>query len=106
MPSAKPQRPKTLREFEKRFPGVMSRYIGLRDACDRFGPLDAKTRELIKIGIEVARKRHGGLIAHLDRAKAAGASSTEIAHAILLALPLVGLPDVLDAFVAAKRRLA
>ena len=99
------KRPKTLQDFERRFPTAFHRYTALRDACDRIGPLDAKTRELIKIGIAVARKRHGGLIAHIDRAKAAGARGEEIAHAILLALPLIGLPDVLDAFVAAKKRL-
>jgi len=99
------KRPKTLQEFEQRFPDVLRRYTALRDACDRVGPLDAKTRELIKIGIEVAKRRRGGLIAHIDRANAAGASQQEIAQAMLLALPLVGLPDLLDAFVAAKKRL-
>jgi len=105
MPTRTRQRPKTLQDFERRFPDVFRRYLALRDACDRFGPLDAKTRELIKIGIEAARKRRGGLIAHIERAKAAGATPKEISHAILLTLPLIGLPDVLDAFVAAKKRL-
>jgi len=100
------KRPKTLRDFERRFPAVFRQYLALRDACDQSGPLEAKTRELIKIGIEVARKRHGGLIAHIDRAKAAGATSKEICQAMLLALPLVGFPDLLDAFVAAKKRLS
>ncbi len=104
MPASR-KRPKTLQDFATKFPTVWKRYQTLRDACDRFGPLDAKTRELIKIGLHVARKRHGGLIAHIDRAKAAGASSKDITQAILLALPLIGLPDVLDAFVAAKTRL-
>jgi AhpD family alkylhydroperoxidase len=94
-----------LDRFEARFPGAWRQYRALREACDRTGPLDAKTRELIKIGIGVARKRQGGLIAHIDRAKAAGATDQEISHALLLALPLVGLPDVLDAFVVAKKRL-
>jgi AhpD family alkylhydroperoxidase len=105
MSTVRTKRPKTLQDFEARFPAAWRSYRGLREACDHSGPLDAKTRELIKIGIEVARKRHGGLIAHIDRAKAAGASAKEIAHAILLALPLIGLPDVLDAFVTAKKRL-
>lgn len=105
MPRATRTRPKTLQDFQRRFPQAWNRYTALRDACDGQGPLDAKTRELVKIGLEVARKRHGGLIAHVDRAKAAGATPDEIAHAILLALPLLGLPDVLDAFVAVKSRL-
>ena len=105
MRAARRTRPKTLQDFERHFPEVFSRYRSLRETCDRYGPLDAKTRELIKVGIEAARKRHGGLIAHIDRAKAAGASPKEIYHAILLTLPLIGLPDVLDAFVVARKRL-
>ncbi len=77
----------------------------MQRACDRSGPLTAKTRELIRIGIEVARKRHGGLIAHMVRARRAGASTTEIYQAILLAAPLIGLPEVLDAFLIAEEQL-
>ncbi len=97
--------PATLRSFESKFPRVWTSYRALHDACDSIGPLTPKTRELIKIGIEVARKRHGGLVAHITRARRAGASRTEIYQAILLAVPLVGIPDVLDAFAVAKRRL-
>lgn len=106
MPQPRRKRPKTLERFEAHFPAAWRQYVHLRDACDRSGPLDAKTRELIKIAIEVARNRHGGLIAHIDRAKSAGATDREIAHTLVLALPLVGLPDVLDALVAARKRLA
>ena len=97
--------PKTLQAFQRQFPEVWRHYQTLRDACDRSGPLPPKVRELIKIGIEVARKRHGGLVAHLTRATRAGASSAEIYHAILLAAPLVGMPDLLDAFVVARKHL-
>jgi AhpD family alkylhydroperoxidase len=105
MPRTPGRAPKTLRAFASKFPKVWSQYVALRDACDRSGPLPAKTRELINIGIEVARKRHGGLVAHISRARNAGATKTEILHAVLLACPLVGLPDVLDAFRVAKKRL-
>jgi len=94
----KNQKPRTLQEFEKLFPETWKAYTYFRDTCDHEGPIDPKTRELIKIGIEVARKRHGGLIAHLTRAQEAGAKKSEIYQAILLATPLIGLPDVLDAF--------
>lgn len=98
-----PRVPGALRAFQSAFPEVWGRYRALRDACDGAGPLPPKTRELIKIGIEVARKRHGGLIAHVVRARKAGASEAEIRHAILLAAPLIGIPDVLDALQHAKR---
>lgn len=101
----KNNRPQTLEEFEKTFPKVWKAYQGLRDACDGQGGLDPKTRELIKIGIETASRRRGGLIAHIKRAKDHGATTTEIYQAMLLALPLVGFPLVLDAFVLTKRSI-
>jgi alkylhydroperoxidase/carboxymuconolactone decarboxylase family protein YurZ len=55
--------------------------------------------------MEVARKRHGGLVAHIVRAQRAGASKAEIYHTLLLATPLIGIPDVLDAFRIAEERL-
>ena len=105
MPKRSRRLPETLRSFESHFPHIWTQYCALRDACDHAGPLTPKTRELIKIGIEVAKKRHGGLVAHITRARKAGATPTEIYQAILLAAPLAGLPDVLDAFLVAKQRL-
>lgn len=105
MARPKAHRPKTLQAFQSQFPKVWAEYRALRDACDQGGPLNPTTRELIKIGVEVARKRHGGLVAHIRRAQQAGASNEAIYHAILLAIPLVGIPDVLDAFLVAKRCL-
>jgi len=99
-------KPETLADFEKRFPEVWKAYGWLRDACDHEGPLDQKTRELIKIGIETACLRKGGLHAHIHRARKAGAQKEEILQAILLAVPLVGLPAVLDAFLVAEKALA
>jgi len=98
MPKRKTAKPETLRKFKAAFPDVWKQYESLRAACDRSGPLSPKTRELIKIGIEVSRKRHGGLVAHIKKARAAGASATEINQAILLTATLVGIPEVLDAF--------
>ena len=90
--------PKTLQQFQREFPRVWKSYEALRESCGRAGPLDRKTVELIRVAVEVAKRRHGGLIAHLHRAKAAGATHEEIWHAVMLSLPLIGFPDVLEAF--------
>lgn len=103
--SKKTRRPKTLVEFEKDFPEVWQAYKNLRDASDRLNGLEPKTRELVKIGIETTRGRKGGLIAHIHRAKKAGATKAEIYQTILLAISLVGIPPVLDAYLVAKRAL-
>lgn len=99
------KKPKTLRDFEDHYPEVWKKYLELRNSCDDFGPLSRKIQELIKIGIEVSQRRHGGLIAHVDRAKAAGATDEEIRHAMVLALPLIGMPDMLDAFRNTRKKL-
>lgn len=98
-------KPKTLTDFEDRFPKVWKTYEAFRDACDAAGALDAKTRELVKVGIQAALGRRGGLVAHIERARRAGAKDDEILHAVLLATPLAGMPEVLDAFRVAKERM-
>jgi 4-carboxymuconolactone decarboxylase len=97
--------PATLETFKKDFPQVWAAYEQLRDTCDKAGPLDAKTAELIKIGISVAMEHAGGLVAHISQARKAGAQTSEIYHAILLATGLAGFPAVLAACGAAKKYL-
>jgi 4-carboxymuconolactone decarboxylase len=98
-------KPRVLEKFERSHPEVWKAYMVLRDQCDLAGPLDPKITELIKLGIETAGERKGGLKAHIHRAQAAGASEEEIYHAILLATPLIGLPSVLEAFQTAREAL-
>ena len=100
-----PSEPKTLRSFGQRFPHVWDSYQKLRDSCDGAGPLQDNVKELIKVAVSAALKRHGGLIAHLDRARALGATEDELYQTILLTLPLVGFPDALAAFRIVKERL-
>ena len=102
----KSRKPKTLVDFENDSPEVWHAYESLRDASDQAGGLDMKTRELVRIGIETTRGRKGGLIAHIHRARKAGATRDEIYQTILLAISLVGLPPVLDAYLIAKKALS
>ena len=97
--------PRTLKEFRNRFPQIWENYQRLRDSCDETRPLEEKTRELIRVAISVALRRRGGLIAHLDRARALGATEDEMHQAILLNLPLLGFPDTLAAFRTAREHL-
>ena len=90
--------PQTLTRFRKKFPEVWKAYVMLRDTCTDTGPLDEKTVELIKVGISAALEREGGLVAHVSRARKAGASPSEIYHAILQGIGLTGFPTILAAF--------
>ncbi len=97
--------PATLDTFKRDYAKVWAAYEQLRDACDQGGPLDGKTRELIKIGISVALEHSGGLVAHISQARKAGARPPEIYQAILLATGLAGFPAVLAAMATAKKYL-
>ncbi len=95
----------TLEQFKAKFPQVWAAYQDLRNVSDNQGPLDKKTVELIKIGISTSLGREGGLIAHISKAKKAGARKDEIYHAILLAAGLAGFPATLASFAVARKNL-
>lgn len=97
--------PETLEQFKRKFPQVWAAYQDLKDICDKQGPLDKKTIELVKIGISTALGREGGLIAHISKAKKAGAPDSEIYHSILLTSALAGFPATLAAFTTAREYL-
>lgn len=97
--------PEVLNSFKERFPDTWAAYEQLKNSCDRQGPLDAKTVELVKISISTAQEHEGGLIAHISQARKTGANADEIYHAILLATSLAGFPAVLAAYGTAKKYL-
>jgi AhpD family alkylhydroperoxidase len=97
--------PKTLEDFKKQFAKTWTAYEQLRNASDKEGPLDARTAELIKIGISAALQHEGGIVAHISQARKAGASNAEIYQAILLATGLAGFPAVLAGVATAKKYL-
>jgi len=94
-----------LDDFKSQFPDAWSAYEALRDVCDRAGPLDPKTVQLIKIGISAAMEHEGGLVAHIAQARRAGATDAEIYHAILVVIGLSGIPATLAAFGTAGNAL-
>ncbi len=87
--------PKQYRRFLEDYPGVGEAYHALGQAVGSAGPLDAKTRELIKIGISLAARQEGGLRSHVRKARDAGATADEIRHAILQATTTVGFPNMM-----------
>lgn len=92
---AKP--PKRFQQFSADYPEVASAYETLGNAVHGSGPLDAKTRALVKIGISTGAGLEGAMHSHVRKALAAGATPEEIRHAALLALPTIGLPPMMSA---------
>ncbi len=89
--------PKRFQQFSKDYPNVASAYDALGAAVHEAGPLDERTRALVKIGISTGARLEGAVHSHVRKALEVGISPDEIRHAVLLALPTIGLPSMMAA---------
>lgn len=92
-------------DFRRRFPDIATAQDHLAAAVDQAGPLDERTARLIKLGIAAGSLAEGAVRSNVRKALAAGASTTEIEHVILLALTTRGFPTVVAAWQWAKEVL-
>jgi 4-carboxymuconolactone decarboxylase len=97
MPKPKTPPPKPYQQFQKNFPKVGSAYEQLGEACHSAGPLDRKTRELVKLGIAIGAGLESGTHAHARLALEAGATVEELRHAAVLATTTIGFPSMMRA---------
>ncbi|MFQ6012563.1 MAG: carboxymuconolactone decarboxylase family protein [Thermoplasmata archaeon] len=87
--------PKPFEEFKRDHPEVFAAYQRLGDATLEAGPLDGKTRELVKLGISLGAGMEGAAHSHARRAREHGATAEELRHAALLALTTLGFPSMM-----------
>lgn len=76
---------------------VWSAYEKLGEAVAEAGPLDAKTRRLVKLALAIGCSSEGAVHSHVRRAAAEGVSADEMRHVMLLAIPTLGLPAAVKA---------
>jgi len=89
---------KNLNYFKKRFPDVYSSYSNYgKTLHENGGPLEEKTRWLIKISVSATESYPYALRTHMKKATESGCSEDEILHAILLIAPTVGFPKMMEA---------
>jgi AhpD family alkylhydroperoxidase len=89
--------PAPYREFQRLYPDVWHAYDQLGSALHGGGPLDRKTRELVKLALAVGARLEGAVHAHTRLALEAGASAEEIRHVVMLALTTIGFPSMMAA---------
>ena len=95
---ARAELPKPFTKFRRAHGDVVSAYETLGEACAKAGPLDAKTRELIRLGMAIGGRLEGAVHSHARRATAAGASAAEVRHVVALAATTIGFPTTVAAF--------
>jgi alkylhydroperoxidase/carboxymuconolactone decarboxylase family protein YurZ len=92
-----PKPPQTYEEFTARFPKLKEAWDLLGQAGDA-GPLDEKTRRLVKLGIAIGAQKEGAAHASVRKALAQGATRDEIEQVVALAAGTIGLPAAAAAF--------
>ncbi len=89
--------PQPFRDFTAQYPAVAQAYEALAAAAHNAGPLDDKTRRLVKLAIAIGGRLEGAVHAHARLAREAGVTDAELDHAVLLALTTIGLPSTVAA---------
>jgi 4-carboxymuconolactone decarboxylase len=92
-----PKPPKTYEEFTARFPKLTEAWDLIGQAGDE-GPIDEKTRRLIKLGIAIGAQREGAVHASVRKGLAQGATKEEMEQVVALAAGTIGLPSAVAAF--------
>lgn len=85
--------PDSITAFEKKHPAVWEAFARLGKACHETGPLDEKTRRLVKLGIAVAFRHKGAVHSAVRNALKSGITREEIEHVVLLAITTIGWPS-------------
>ena len=97
--------PKHFDNFVKKYPEVWQGHQELTQACANSGPLDRKTRELIKVAISATANQETAMERHAVMAVQEGAKEEEVYQAILLLITTVGFPRASAALKWAERAL-
>jgi len=78
--------------FARRHPELWKAFENLADECHKAGPLDAKTRRLVKLGIALGAGLEGAVHAQVRNALAEGATGAELRHVAFLGITTIGFP--------------
>jgi len=84
--------PDSVSSFEKKHPAVWEAFARLGEACHETGPLDEKTRRLVKLALAVAFRHEGAVHSATRNALQSGVTREEIEHVAILAITTVGWP--------------
>lgn len=85
--------PPFFRELRARYPEVCEGHEAFAGACHAAGPLDGKSRHLVKLGIAIGARYRGAVQSQLRQSLEAGATREEVEQVALLAGTTVGFPS-------------
>ena len=79
-------------QIRTQYPEVWKRFTDLADACHSAGPLEEKTRRLVKLALALAAGSEGGTHSAVRHAKEGGVTAKEMEHVVILSITTIGFP--------------
>jgi|ABSN01.1.fsa_nt_gi alkylhydroperoxidase/carboxymuconolactone decarboxylase family protein YurZ len=89
--------PKAYDAFVRRFPELGEAW-DLSSQAGRAGPLDERSRLLIKLAIAIGAQREGAVHSAVRKARAAGIESDALEQVVALAASTLGFPATVAAY--------
>jgi alkylhydroperoxidase/carboxymuconolactone decarboxylase family protein YurZ len=83
--------------FREDYTEVWEAFNQLGERCHEAGPLDERTRRLVKLALAVGAGLEGGTHSAVRNALAAGLTPEEVKHVAVLAVTTVGFPAAMRA---------
>ena len=90
--------PAPITNFKKLYPQVWKAFTELGERCHEAGPLDERSRRLVKLALSIGAGLEGATHSAVRNAKRAGLNDKEIDHVVVLAVTTLGLPSATRAF--------
>lgn len=89
--------PSSYLNFRERYPRIAEAYDALGDAVHTAGPLDERSRQLVKLSLAISAGLEGATHSHTRRALQLNITPEEIRQVVLLAMPTLGFPATMRA---------
>lgn len=79
------------------YPEVWDAYAALGEACSQAGPLDERTRRLVKLALAIGARSEGAVHSHVRRGLEEGITKEEFKQVAMLSIPTTGFPNAVAA---------
>lgn len=89
--------PQPVEEFRAEYAEVWKSFVQLGDRCHKAGPLDERTRRLVKLALAIGAGLEGATHSAVRNALAAGVTPEELRHVAVLGITTLGLPSTMRA---------
>jgi 4-carboxymuconolactone decarboxylase len=89
--------PTEYNDIEKKYPQIAKTHHQMADLCHAAGPLDEKSRRLIKLAASIGAGIKGAIKSHVRRALSIGIEPDELRHTAVLTATTIGFPNMVSA---------